>query len=220
MEPEAPRRKLNPTRPASTAAPRLDTLLCAAQQVFLTKGYHDATMAAIARQAGMSKRTVYTLVQSKAELFAELLAHRQSKLQFPAPQPGWTLNDTLCANLMCLAQFLFDPVQLAITRLVVAEYAHSPDFSRAFLSNRMRKAKAHLETCLGDLGQTCGTSCTDARELASMLFGMALGEFHFGALSGFRAPPSSKALEARVHLAVDTFLAGLCSRENRPASPR
>lgn len=170
-------------------------------------------MSAIARQAGMSKRTVYMLVQSKAELFAELLAHRQSKLLFPVPQPGWTLNDTLFANLMCLAHFLLDPVQLAITRMVVTEYAHSPDFSRAFLSNRVRKAKALLETCLNDLGQAPGATHTDTRELASMLFGMALGEFHFGALSGFRPPPTPKALEARVRRAVDIFLAGICAGE-------
>ena len=219
MEPEDPSRKPQP-RPAPEAAPpRMDCLIAAAEQVFLSKGYHSATMSDIARQAGMSKRTVYTLVQSKAELFAELLAHRQSKVQFPTPQPDWTLGDTLCANLMCLAQFLLDPVQLAITRLVVTEYAHSPDFSRAFLSNRMRKAKSHLENCLHDLGASHGLACQDTRELVSMLFGMALGEFHFAALSGVRSAPTPKMLEARVQQAVSIFLAGLCPCEGSSTPP-
>ncbi|GAN78745.1 TetR/AcrR family transcriptional regulator [Acidocella aminolytica] len=194
-----------------TPPPRLEELIAAAETVFLAKGYHDATMADIARQAGMSKRTVYTLVNSKAELFAELLAHRQSMLRFPEPEPGWSLADTLQAHLTSLAQFLFDPTQLAITRLVITEYAHSPDFSRAFLVNRVRKAKAHLEHCLLDMALTHGANRTEARELAAMLFGMALGEFHFSALSGFRASPSAKALEERIKRAVTIFLAGLCA---------
>ncbi|WBO61086.1 TetR/AcrR family transcriptional regulator [Acidocella sp. MX-AZ03] len=66
--------------------------MAAAEQLFLSKGYHNTTMADIARQAGMSKRTVYTLVPSKADLFGELMAHqRQTRLQFPSRRlaPAW-----------------------------------------------------------------------------------------------------------------------------------
>ncbi|HTQ71801.1 MAG TPA: TetR/AcrR family transcriptional regulator [Acidocella sp.] len=214
MEPDGPPRKPKPHPESDAPPPRMDGLIAAAEHVFLSKGYHDATMSDIARQAGMSKRTVYTLVQSKTELFAELLAHRQSMVQFPVPEPGWTLHDTLCANLMCLAKFLLDPVQISITRLVITEYAHSPDFSRAFLSSRVRKAKSHLETCLLDLALTHGSSRAQTRELAAMLFGMALGEFHFGALSGFRAVPGARVLEARIRRAVTIFLAGLRAEDS------
>ncbi len=221
METDGTTRKPKPRPVPDTAPPRMDSLIAAAETVFLSKGYHNATMSAIARQAGMSKRTVYMLVQSKAELFAELLAHRQSMVQFPTPQPDWTLQDTLCANLMYLAKFLLEPTQIAITRLVITEYAHSPDFSRAFLSSRVRKAKLHLETCLLDLARAQGITRADARELAAMLFGMALGEFHFGALSGFRALPGAKILEARIRRAVAIFIAGLCAmdEETTPPSP-
>ncbi len=221
METDEPPRKPKPRLAPDAAPARMDGLIAAAEHVFLSKGYHNATMSAIARQAGMSKRTVYTLVQSKAELFAELLAHRQSMVQFPPPQPDWTLHDTLCANLMCLAKFLLDPVQISITRLVITEYAHSPDFSRAFLSSRMRKAKSHLETCLLDLALAQGAPRPEARELTSMLFGMALGEFHFSALAGFRAVPGAKTLEARISRAVTIFLAGLCAdgEKTTPPSP-
>jgi TetR/AcrR family transcriptional repressor of mexJK operon len=218
METDGPPRKPKPRPAPDTAPPRMDGLIAAAEHIFLSKGYHNATMSAIARQAGMSKRTVYMLVQSKAELFAELLSHRQSMLQISSPEPGWTLEDVLCANLMGLARFLFDPVQIAITRLVITEYAHSPDFSRDFLSSRVRKAKSHLENCLLNLALEHGCTRQDARELAAMLFGMALGEFHFGALSGFRAVPGAKTLEARIRRAVKIFIAGLCA-DDEAASP-
>ncbi|MGE4482463.1 TetR/AcrR family transcriptional regulator [Acidocella sp.] len=216
MNMENPSRKPR-SRLAEDPAPRLETLLDAAEHVFLSKGYHNATMSEIARQAGMSKRTVYLLVQSKGELFGELLAHRQSRLRLPPPQPGWTMHDTLCAYLNQIAKFILDPAQIAITRLVIAEYAHSPDFNRVFFFRRMRKAKAHLETSLLELadlngGERC--SRAEIRELVSMLFGMALGDFYFGALSGLRTRPSLKTLEARIDRAVGIFLSGVCSHKS------
>jgi AcrR family transcriptional regulator len=180
----------------------------AAERVFLAKGYHAATMDDVARAAGMSKKTVYGLIESKAELFAALVEHHKGQLKFPTPEPGWTLHDTLYANLMALARFLLSPSHLALTRVIIAEYTHSPDFGRIFLRNRVMQTKAQLETCL--LGDAAAQTLPEAeiRERASMLIGMALGDFHTGALIGYRAPPSRAVLETRVRRAVDVFLAG------------
>jgi len=192
-----------------TATPsRLLALLEAAEDIFLAKGYHAATMDDVAKAAGMSKKTVYALIQSKAELFGALLMHHQSLMQFPVPEPDWTLQDILCANLLCLARFLLSTSQIAILRLIMAEYTHSPDLGRVFLRNRVRKAKTKLESCLLGLALEQGCDAAEAKEMSAMLFGMALGEFHISALIGFRALPSKQALEARVRLAVDIFIAG------------
>ncbi|OYV38447.1 MAG: TetR family transcriptional regulator, partial [Acidocella sp. 20-61-6] len=39
-------------------------LFDAAEDIFLLKGYHTATMSDVAKAAGMSKKTVYQLVES------------------------------------------------------------------------------------------------------------------------------------------------------------
>jgi len=192
------------------ADPRVLALLEAAENVFLAKGYHAATMDEVAKAAGMSKKTVYALITSKTELFSALLAHHQSLLQFPVPEPGWTTRDILVANLLCLARFLLAPSQIAMLRLIMAEYTHSPDFGRIFLRNRVRKAQHKLESCLLGLPLSNRVAPAEAKELSAMLFGMAIGEFHLGALIGFRAPPGRQALEARVRRAVDIFCAGCC----------
>jgi len=189
-------------------AARMLALLEAADDIFLAKGYHTATMNDVAKAAGMSKKTVYTLIESKAELFAALLAHYQSKLQFPTPEPDWTIRDTLIANLTCLARFMLSPAQIAILRLIMAEYAHSPDFGRLFHLSRVKKAKSKLESCLADFAVQQCQSAAESKEMAAMLFGMAIGEFHIGVLVGFRSVPSKAALEKRVRRAVDIFLAG------------
>jgi TetR/AcrR family transcriptional regulator, mexJK operon transcriptional repressor len=215
MSGQVPSKKTKLTRAKqkidAVADPRLVTLLEAAESVFLAKGYHAATMDEVAKAAGMSKKTVYELIESKADLFASLLAHHKSLLKFPEPQPDWTPQDILVAHLLTLARFLLSPKQIDILRLIMAEYTHSPDFGRVFMRNRVIKAKSKLESCLSELIINHGLCAPDAKEYTAMLFGMAIGEFHLGTLIGFRASPNKQVLEARVRRAVEIFCAGCCS---------
>ncbi len=217
-----------PARPAARREPlnsaRMLKLIGAAEDIFLAKGYHAATMNDVAKAAGMSKKTVYQIIESKAELFTVLLAHYQSLLKFPTTQPSWSINDILVENLLCLGRFLLSSEQIAIIRLIMAEYTHSPDFGRSFHQKRVMKARFRLESCLLDIaGKDCMT-LRDAREKSAILFGMALGEFHLGVLLGFHTAPSRPALERRIRRAVALFLAGCfgtdTDRLSKPASAR
>lgn len=76
-------------RTGASDADRVTILLEAAEDIFLAKGYHSATMDDVARAAAMSKKTVYQLIRSKSELFMALLDHYQTLLIFPAPLPDW-----------------------------------------------------------------------------------------------------------------------------------
>jgi AcrR family transcriptional regulator len=201
------------SRPRTSARQRaaeskLPQLIAAAEDIFLAKGYHTATMSDVAKAAGMSKKTVYQLIESKAELFVELLAHQQSLLVFPSPLPGWSVSDMLVENMLCLARFLLSPEQISIVRLIMAEYTHSPDLGRAFHRTRVMKARSRLASCLCEIARRQGVVLPEPNEMAGMLFGMAIGEFHFGVLIGYRAAPGRAALERRIRRAVDLFLAG------------
>jgi AcrR family transcriptional regulator len=195
-------------RPARAEDAKMLLLIEAAEDIFLAKGYHSATMSDVAKAAGMSKKTVYQLISSKADLFVALLAHYQSLLTFPTAQPGWTTHTFLVENLLCLAKFVLAPDQIAIIRLIMAEYTHSPDLGRTLHRNRYKKAKSKLESCLRELTTTQNLKLASVSEMSAMLFGMAIGEFHISVLIGFRAPPSTAALEKRIRNAVDIFLAG------------
>jgi AcrR family transcriptional regulator len=202
------KRRARPAKPDAAEAAKLLQLIDAAEDIFLQKGYHTATMSDVAKAAGMSKKTVYQLIDSKAELFAVLLAHHQSLLSFPEPLPSWSVNTILAENLLCLARFLLSPEQISIIRLIMAEYTHSPNLGRVFHEKRFNKAKSRLESCLVELTRDHGVKLKEVREMSAMLFGMAIGEFHLGVLIGFRSAPSKAALETRVRRAVDIFLAG------------
>lgn len=53
-----------------------ELLLAAAREVFLERGFHAATLEAIAEAAGFSKGVVYSQFESKADLFLALLERR------------------------------------------------------------------------------------------------------------------------------------------------
>jgi TetR/AcrR family transcriptional regulator of autoinduction and epiphytic fitness len=195
------------TKIQATEAARLLQLIHAAEDIFLAKGYHTATMSDVAKAAGMSKKTVYQLIESKSELFLALLEHHQSKLVFPATQEGWTIREVLVENLLCLGRFILSPQQVAIVRLIMAEYTHSNDFGRLFHQKRVVKVKTRLENCLIELARD-RMNMGDPKEMAAMLFGMALGEFHLSVLIGFRPMPTKAALERRIRCAVNVFLSG------------
>jgi hypothetical protein len=59
---------------------RRQLLLDAAEQVFVDQGYTAASMDDIARRAGMSKKTLYQIFDTKESLFAAVIASRREAL--------------------------------------------------------------------------------------------------------------------------------------------
>ncbi len=202
-------------RPAVTEASdavRMLQLMQAAETIFLEKGYHTATMNDVAKAAGMSKKTVYKLIDSKAGLFAALMDHHAAKLIMPVIEEDWTENEILVQVLLRIGQFILSPEQISITRLIMTEYTHSNDFGRIFHQSKVKRGKALLQRCLSEIGPPGYRKVAQVQETAAMLFGMALGEFHLSALVGFRPVPTKAALARRIRRAVALFLAG-CERK-------
>jgi TetR/AcrR family transcriptional regulator, mexJK operon transcriptional repressor len=218
---EQVRQKSLPRPVNRTKAPeamKMLQLIEAAEDIFLAKGYYAATMNDVAKAAGMSKRTVYQLIESKAGLFSALLGYRQEKLFIPEIREDWSAHEILVQNLLCLARFLFSPQQIAIIRLIMAEYTHCKELGRLFHQNRVVKARMLLEKCLKKIdpplyGRPDKSLC-DVGEMAAVLFGMALDGFLVGVLIGFRPMPTKAELTRRVDLAVNMFLRS-CEAENK-----
>lgn len=67
-------------------------------QTFQKHSFKGTTMALIAKNAGISKRTLYESFPSKIELFAELaIRHRSNLIDLPRNYEGCTLEETLRA---------------------------------------------------------------------------------------------------------------------------
>ncbi len=75
MSDEAVKRRYDNAGRAARAAANRVAVLRAGQDVLVEKGYGGATMAAIARAAGVSVETVYKGFGSKIELVGQILDH-------------------------------------------------------------------------------------------------------------------------------------------------
>jgi TetR/AcrR family transcriptional repressor of mexJK operon len=199
---------LTETRPrACPESARRHQLIEVAEEIFLERGYHAATVDDIARRAGMSKKTIYVMFESKAALFDALLSARLAPLAEPIPDDGRSLAQILVEFLSSVAHLVLSPRQIALTRLMIAESPRSPDVVRALRSQAVCNGDGALETWLAQQVRRGTLALCDPREAASMLFGMSIGELALRQLVKGEPMPSEDELARRIELSVHMFLA-------------
>lgn len=181
----------------------------AAAIVFLRDGYAAARMDEVARGAGMSKRTLYQHYASKAALFEAVMADCLAPFGMDmALERDPDLATALRGMLEALIRHLFEPRQVAIFRLVIAEVNRSPELADAFHRAGPGRGASSLERRLASEMEQGRLRPTDAHEAAHMLFGMALGSMHTFLLLGLQGPPEDGEVARLVAHAVETFLHG------------
>ncbi|HTH97998.1 MAG TPA: TetR/AcrR family transcriptional regulator [Stellaceae bacterium] len=188
-------------------------MINAAEKAFLEKGYHAARMDDVARSAGMSKKTIYQVFSSKEELFEALVVQRLAPLHCWVQPDDRPVVDVLCEILLRCAEFLLSPPQIAILRLIMAEYSRSPELGQIFQREGAGRATSALEHYLSSLEGDGHRLIRDPHEAAKMLLGMSLCTVHWEMMLGIRQTISRVALERRVRWSVEIFLNGIRSAE-------
>jgi TetR/AcrR family transcriptional repressor of mexJK operon len=210
---EAPKpRRAPPVRsPAQDGGDeRRAQLINAAEQVFLEKGYHAARMDDIAKTAAMSKKTIYQIFASKEELFEALVADRMMPTELTACHydPTHSHEEILGEVMLDYVQWVLSPERLALLRLIMGEYAHSPELGRIVERQGRQRGVTILEKCLASLGATGKYEIEDPRVTAKMLIGMAIGNIYTEMLLGFSQPVAQATIRRRVERTVGIFLRG------------
>jgi AcrR family transcriptional regulator len=186
-------------------ADRRTQLIDAAETVFLETGFHASTMDDIARQAGMSKKTVYQVFPSKSGLFEALLMDRCSlhmvSIEDDERPPAAVLQDVLCR---AVAHALTER-QIAILRLMVAETPRAPEITAALHTLGVGKANNGLEKWLATKQAEGVLEIADPKEAAAMLFWGAAGDAIIQTLLNKGPPPTIEVIERRVAWVVRGF---------------
>jgi len=207
-DPMSADQKARPTgRPSTEAAGRLEEeLMDAAMAVFIEAGYAGASMEAVARAAGVTKRTLYRRAGSKSELFVAVvdrLAQRAGAPQLNQIK-GATLERKLkVASDILLAWFL-EPNAIALYRMIVADAARHPGLALTVDAPFQRATDAIAALLAVDDGRPPEI----VRRGAGMFLRLVTAEPLDRAAQGIEAAGTSPAKRARAHVAVDFFLAG------------
>ncbi|WP_424137018.1 TetR/AcrR family transcriptional regulator [Roseomonas chloroacetimidivorans] len=186
----------------------LARILSAAEAAFTAEGFHVATMDGIARRAGCSKKTIYKLFASKEELFFGLLERAKDEVCQVGIDRSKAPDAALVEFLEESGRFILRDNAVAVLRMLMAEYTHSPALLEAAERRGAGTARLALEGYLEELERKGGHVFGDAGEAARMLMGMALGSFHHEMLIGVTAAIAPEALRRRIRHAVGIFLRG------------
>lgn len=186
----------------------------AATALFLRHGFGQVSTAALAKEAGVSKETLYSRYSSKDAVLADVLQHliapgEPGPKPIPALRTRADLRDALLRFTRDLGSQLMQRDYLELARLVIAETPRLPQlgevFCRSVPERSLRRAVDLLET-----GQRAGLfGDTDIVAAARMLVGPVVIQV---LQQGLLAAPAANhwpapALDTDSH--IDLFLAML-----------
>jgi AcrR family transcriptional regulator len=177
----------------------------------------------IARRAGMSKRTLYRVFDTKESLFAAVIAGRRAVLDAMISGQEFSARESqervLRSYLGKLARFVLAPRQAALYRLVIAESLRTPELAHAFYREGPCKGRLVLERWLSVQHEQSALQVPDPERDAAMLCSMVISELQMRFLIGELRAPDDALIDATVNRAVDLFLYGARrSERQQPAS--
>jgi len=211
---------VSPRRPRwqRRAAERPQQILDAAFRVFGTRGLHRATLDEVAREAGITKGTIYLYFPSKAALFSAMVT---AKVNTVVPEVPAAARSRAAARprMTRIARELFaffqSPAYLAMYRTIVSEAAEFPDGAAVVyrqgilpVNRRMAEVIRH-GIATGEFRPV--DALIAARAFAGMFQVFAVTQELMG---GKRFLPLSDA--AVVRTLTDIFFNGLRARPPRP----
>jgi AcrR family transcriptional regulator len=128
---------------------KTDVILSAAEKAFLQNGFALTSMDAIAEQAGVSKRTVYSNFSSKQELFKAVVQQRCASV-VPNP-PDTTAFETADPESLLVGlatEFLTNILteeQIELYRMIVSDSRHFPEIGQLMFEGPILESQSIFE---------------------------------------------------------------------------
>ena len=187
-----------------------EAILEAAARVFFESGYADASMDEIARQAGVSKQTVYSHFGAKDALFGAFIRDNCERLLEPISAPDIRARGPGAALTSIARRYLdliLEPHAMALFRTILAESGRFPELAKTFYRSGPLIAIDNLADYLAAMDGEGVLRVSDPRLAARLFFGMLREDFYFRLLLGCGDFPEKNEVERTVSQAVDVFLA-------------
>ncbi len=184
-------------------------IIDAARALFLQRGFHGTSMDALAKQACVSKATLYSHFVDKDALYSALIEDKMAAYQVDdfAARVSWDIEADLTYIARHLLELIYDPEALDMLRMVIAEGREGSDVPDLFVTTGPRRVLHQIEAYLVEQknrgADYLGDAAADTELFSSLVIGHTPMIF---ALMGVAPPLSAAQREARAAEAVKGFL--------------
>jgi TetR/AcrR family transcriptional repressor of mexJK operon len=196
-----------------TESPKRQAVLDAAATLFMAQGYGAVSMDAIAKEAGVSKATLYAYFMSKDQLFATII-QEACRTKIAAADvlvqaeigSAAEIAEALRGFGVRMVRFLLEPTTKAIYRVVVAECVRFPELGVAFYESGPAHFLAFFSGWLGEQMRAGRLRDADPAVAAEQFIALMRGDINMRASVGLPSQDDDAAIEAHVANVVDTFM--------------
>jgi TetR/AcrR family transcriptional repressor of mexJK operon len=198
---------------AETESPKRQAVLDAAATLFMAHGYGAVSMDAVAREAGVSKATLYAHFASKDRLFATIIREAcRAKIAavdvLARADIGSTtdVGEALQEFGVHMTRFLMEAQTQAIYRVVVAECVRFPELGAAFYDSGPATFLAFFSGWLGEQMKAGRLRPADPAVAAEHFTALIRGGIYMRTSVGLPIDRADAAIERHVENVVDTFM--------------
>jgi AcrR family transcriptional regulator len=199
----------NIDRKEGPLASKAESILAAAKRSFLAAGFGAVSMDAIAREAGVSKATVYAHFAGKEELFGAMIG-RECERYFARFSAGELDPCDVGASLTVLGrrylELLLSSEAIALHRIILGEVTRFPVLGEVFWRAGPERQRVQIEAFLKSAIASGTLALADTRLAAEQFVSLVRGEIQLRHLLRLEADADQRRVSAAVEGAVATFL--------------
>ena len=195
-----------------------DLIIEAARQEFHASGYAGASMGRVAERAGVSTKTMYRLIPTKAELFQSVVSGRISRFMLQMDEDhidGLPLDEALEHILTAYGCLTLNEDTSGVLRLVFAEGDRFPEIAKAFSEVALRRTTHIMEGWLRRRRDRGEIEIDDPATAIGMLRGMMIMEPQRAIMLGLRSSPDRAEIVDRARFCARLFLNGCRSHRKQ-----
>jgi TetR/AcrR family transcriptional regulator, mexJK operon transcriptional repressor len=205
-------------RNEAPAASKEESILAAAKRTFLQSGFGAVSMDTIAREAGVSKATVYAHFTGKEELFGAVIGGEceQYLAEFSSGEldPG-DVRGSLTTLGRRFLDLLLSPDAIALHRIILGEVSRFPGLGEVFWHAGPERNLMQIENFMRAAAAAGSLEIANARLAAEQFVGLVRGETQLRHLLRLEAGADPPRIRAIVAAAVDTFLRAFAQRSGK-----
>jgi AcrR family transcriptional regulator len=188
---------------------KAESILAASERNFLASGFGAVSMDAIAREAGVSKATVYAHFAGKEELF-EAVIERECERYFASFSAGELDPHDVRGSLTVLGCRFLDLVlsddAIALYRIIVAEVVRFPVLGEVFWRVGPERERVQIEEFLRGAVAVGSLALDNPRLAAEQFLGLVRGDTQMRRVLRLGAAVGADEIRATAAAAVDTFM--------------